>query len=68
MRQTYNPTGSTNHMSGAACETGTSATRPEATARDAGFRPEARLSRPRDEETDSKEPEAGAIPTKRDLQ
>lgn len=55
---------------GAVGEAGPSGIRPDAAVRReaAGFQPEARLSRPRDEETDRREAEAGAVPTKRDLQ
>lgn len=43
-----------------------STTRPDAGRMGQGFQPEARMSRPRDEETDRREPEAGAVPSKRD--
>lgn len=36
-----------------------------ASRKEPGFQAEARMSRPRDEETDRREPEAGAVPTKR---
>jgi hypothetical protein len=56
------------YASGATGGAEQSSTRLDRTKRETGFQPEARLSRPRDEEVDRKEPEAGAVPTKRDLQ
>ncbi|CZT14802.1 uncharacterized protein RCC_12128 [Ramularia collo-cygni] len=74
----YWPAGSTRQPRGASvppifeadsvCEAVPSSMRPGSLKRATGFQPEARLSRPRDEEPNRREPEAGAVPSQRDLQ
>lgn len=68
LRPAYDAPGPTTFASGTVGETAPSALRTDPARREAGVRLEARLARPRDEEIDRRQPEAGDVPTKRDTQ